>query len=146
MIPPFIFGFDSFPKWIFQGLSFLVISCPCALVISVPLAFFGGIGRASRQGILVKGGSYIETLANLETVVFDKTGTLTRGNFKVTEIHPEGIDEHELIKIAAAAESASSHPIAKSIIEACREICGGEAWYDVKIHHRGRRKRRDVYV
>ena len=132
VIPPFIFGFDSFPKWIFQGLSFLVISCPCALVISVPLAFFGGIGRASRQGILVKGGSYIETLANLETVVFDKTGTLTRGNFKVTEIHPEGIDEHELIKIAAAAESASSHPIAKSIIEACREKCGGEAWYDVK--------------
>ena len=132
IIPPFIFGFDSFSKWIFQGLSFLVISCPCALVISVPLAFFGGIGRASRQGILIKGGSYIETLANLETVVFDKTGTLTKGNFKVTEIHPEGIDEKSLLQIAAAAESASSHPIAKSIIEACREVCKDAAPADVK--------------
>ena len=118
IVPPIIFGFDSFPKWIFQGLSFLVISCPCALVISVPLAFFGGIGGASKRGILVKGGNYLETLAELETVVFDKTGTLTKGNFKVTELRPEGIGEDELLALAASAESASSHPIARSIVEA----------------------------
>ncbi len=120
-VPPFIFGFETFRKWIFQGLSFLVISCPCALVISVPLAFFGGIGGASRCGILIKGGNYLEALAAVGTVVFDKTGTLTKGSFRVTEVRPNGIDETTLLHTAAMAELSSSHPIAKSIVDACLE-------------------------
>lgn len=119
-LPPLL-GFGGFKQWITQGLTFLVISCPCALVISVPLAFFGGIGAASRQGVLVKGGNYLEALAQLDTVVFDKTGTLTKGNFRVTKINAVGTDENKLLATAAMAESASSHPIAKSIIDACRE-------------------------
>lgn len=94
---------------------FLVISCPCALVISVPLSFFGGIGAASRQGVLVKGSNYLEALAEMETIVFDKTGTLTKGEFKVTEILPEGMDKDQLLALAAQAESYSDHPIAQSI-------------------------------
>lgn len=121
ILPPLL-GLGSFRRWIAQGLTFLVISCPCALVISVPLAFFGGIGGASKQGILVKGGNYLEALAELETVVFDKTGTLTKGNFRVTEIHPTGeVDEGQLLKLAGMAEASSSHPIARSILDACRE-------------------------
>jgi len=114
----------DFRKWIAQGLTFLVISCPCALVISVPLSFFGGIGAASKRGILVKGGSALEALTEIETVVFDKTGTLTEGSFALTEIHPDGISERELLHLAAIAESASSHPIARSIAAAYRERYG----------------------
>lgn len=105
-------------EWIHRSLTFLVISCPCALVISVPLSFFGGIGGASRVGILVKGGNYLEALAKTETVVLDKTGTLTRGEFQVSEVHPNGISETELLAIAAHAEMYSDHPIARSIREA----------------------------
>lgn len=104
---------------IHRALIFLVISCPCALVISVPLAFFGGIGGASRQGILVKGGNYLEVLANAEIVVFDKTGTLTRGVFNVTAIHPKEFDEKRLLELAALAESYSDHPISRSLRDAC---------------------------
>ncbi|WP_294550352.1 heavy metal translocating P-type ATPase [uncultured Pseudoflavonifractor sp.] len=101
-----------------RALIFLVISCPCALVISVPLSFFGGIGGASRQGILVKGGNYLEALANTETVVFDKTGTLTQGVFNVTAIHPDQCSERQLLELAALAESYSDHPISRSLREA----------------------------
>ncbi len=105
--------------WIGQALIFLVISCPCALVISVPLSFFGGIGGASKCGILVKGGNYMEVLAKTETVVFDKTGTLTKGVFNVTVIHPDKISQSQLLELAAIAESYSEHPVARSIREAC---------------------------
>lgn len=114
VVPPLVTG-GNWAMWIHRALIFLVISCPCALVISVPLSFFGGIGGASRQGILVKGGNYLEVLANSEIVVFDKTGTLTKGVFEVAEIHPEGMSEDELLELAAYAESWSDHPIAKSI-------------------------------
>ena len=127
VVPPFIFGWNmaNFTKWLTQGLSFLVISCPCALVISVPLAFFGGIGGASKKGILVKGGNYLEALSDVYAIVFDKTGTLTKGSFRVTELHPEnGADEMTLVTLAAKAESSSSHPIAKSIVEAYTEMSG----------------------
>ena len=116
VIPPLFAG--GWLMWLHRALIFLVISCPCALVISVPLSFFGGIGGAGRQGILVKGGSYLEVLARTETVVFDKTGTLTKGVFNVTAVHPESIDEGRLIELAAYAESYSTHPIAKSILDA----------------------------
>lgn len=115
LVPPIFVG--EFPMWIERGLIFLVISCPCALVISIPLSFFGGIGKASKNGILVKGSNYLETLNNVDTVVFDKTGTLTQGVFKVNEIHNVDIDENKLLELAAYAESNSSHPIAVSIRE-----------------------------
>ena len=104
-------------EWINRALIFLVISCPCALVISVPLSFFGGIGGASKQGILIKGGSYLEALAKAEIVVFDKTGTLTHGTFSVTAVHPDKISEKQLLEYAAYAESYSTHPLAVSITE-----------------------------
>ena len=116
VVPSLVFG--GWAEWIHRALIFLVISCPCALVISVPLSFFGGIGGASRCGILVKGGNYLETLADTEIVVFDKTGTLTRGVFNVTAIHPDACSEHELIELAALAESYSNHPISRSLREA----------------------------
>src|SRR5699024_3687128 len=101
----------------YRALVFLVISCPCALVISIPLGFFGGVGGASRRGILVKGSNYLEALNNVETVVFDKTGTLTKGVFNVTEIYPEkDYIEDDLIEIAAYGEIYSNHPIATSIL------------------------------
>lgn len=118
VLPPLITGGD-WAKWLEQALIFLVISCPCALVISVPLTFFGGIGGASRQGVLVKGSNYLEALARTETVVFDKTGTLTRGVFNVTAIHPDECSEARLLELAALAESYSTHPIARSLREAC---------------------------
>ena len=124
VIPPVIMGliggFDTAPfsEWILRAINFLIISCPCALVISVPMSFFGGIGGASRKGILIKGSSYLEALAHAETVVYDKTGTLTKGNFKVTAIHPEKIDEHALLDLAATAESYSDHPISRSLKQA----------------------------
>ena len=128
IVPPLVTGWslESFSKWLTQGLSFLVISCPCALVISVPLAFFGGIGGASKRGILVKGGNYLEALADVSGVVFDKTGTLTKGSFRVTETRPENVDEKTLITLAAKAEASSSHPIAKSIVEAYHEMTGSD--------------------
>lgn len=105
-------------QWIYRALTFLVISCPCAIVVSVPLSFFGGIGGASNAGILIKGSNYMETLANIKTVVFDKTGTLTRGNFAVTGVHHSELEDAELLRLAAHAESHSPHPIAKSLAEA----------------------------
>lgn len=117
MIPPLFFG-GMWSDWIHRGLIFLVISCPCALVISIPLGFFGGIGKASRKGILVKGSQYLEALNDLDTVVFDKTGTITKGTFKVTEIQSaNGFDKDELLEIAAYVESYSNHPIALSILQ-----------------------------
>ncbi len=105
----------DFIKWIYRALSFLVISCPCALVVSIPLSFFAGIGKASSEGILVKGASYLELLSSVKTVVFDKTGTLTKGTFCVTEINPIGMDRHELLSICAHMEIYSDHPVAVSI-------------------------------
>ena len=116
IVPPLVIGGDWI-EWIRRGMVFLVISCPCALVISIPLAFFGGIGAASRHGVLVKGSNYLEALNHVSTVVFDKTGTLTKGVFKVTEIvSANGLSDEELLKYAALAESFSGHPIAKSIL------------------------------
>ena len=116
-VPPIFAG--HWADWIMRALTFLVISCPCALVISIPLTFFGGIGGASRLGILVKGGNYLEALSKTGTAVFDKTGTLTRGVFKVTAVHPaDGVTEADLLETAALAESFSSHPISKSLREA----------------------------
>jgi len=113
-VPAWLGG--GFISWLMRALTFLVISCPCALVISIPLTFFGGIGGASRCGILVKGGNYLEALAHTESVVFDKTGTLTRGVFTVTKVHPAGgVSEADLLETAALAESYSSHPISKSL-------------------------------
>ena len=116
VLPPFLIAGAEFSDWLYRALVFLVASCPCALVISIPLSFFGGIGGASRNGILVKGSNYLEALYNVDTVVFDKTGTLTKGVFTVTDIVPtEGISKEELLRLAACAESASTHPIALSI-------------------------------
>lgn len=118
IVPPLFLG-QSWSDWVMRGLVFLVVSCPCALVISVPLSFFGGIGGASRAGILVKGSNYLETLANAETVVFDKTGTLTNGTFEVIAVHPsEGIESNKLLYLAAHAEAFSDHPIALSLKKA----------------------------
>ena len=132
LVPPLVIPGAAFAEWLQRALTFLVISCPCALVISVPLTFFAGIGGASRNGILIKGSNYLETLANCKTAVFDKTGTLTRGVFEVSRILPAaGIGEDRLLKTAAAAESASNHPIALSIRKAAGEketgLPGGQA-------------------
>ena len=120
-VVPLLFG-GQFSIWLYRALMFLVVSCPCALVISVPLAFFGGIGGASRKGILVKGSNYLEALSKLDTVVFDKTGTLTEGVFEVTAVHPEIISENELLHLAAHVESLSTHPIAASLRAAYKDI------------------------
>ena len=120
ILPPFITG-QAFSIWIYRALTFLVISCPCALVISVPMSFFSGIGAASKKGVLVKGSNYLETMAKLHTVVFDKTGTLTKGEFKVAEIHSVDGDEKKqsmVLELAALAESYSDHPISRSIRDA----------------------------
>ena len=119
-IPPFFCAsfVDGFAVWLYRALTFLVVSCPCALVISVPLTFFGGIGGASRHGILIKGGNYMDTLANLRTVVFDKTGTLTKGVFAVDAVHPSTLDASELLHLAAHVESYSTHPIATALRDA----------------------------
>ena len=113
VVPPLFVG--NWGEWVSRALIFLVVSCPCALVISVPLSFFGGIGGASANGILIKGGNFVETLAKVDTVVLDKTGTLTQGNFEVTAIHPESVSEQELLEIAALAENYSTHPISASL-------------------------------
>lgn len=119
VVPPLVSGSFDFGKWVFRALEFLVISCPCALVISVPLSFFGGIGGASRKGILVKGSNFMEALADCHTVVFDKTGTLTKGNFRVTGVKPaDGVEANRILELAAHAEYASDHPVARSLTEA----------------------------
>ena len=121
-IPPLLIPKEVFSDWLYRALIFLVVSCPCALVISIPLGFFGGIGAASGSGILIKGSNYLEALNDIDTIVFDKTGTLTKGVLKVTEIKPaEGFREEELLKYAAYAESYSGHPAAVSVLNAYRE-------------------------
>lgn len=122
LIPPLVVPGATFEDWIYRGLIFLVISCPCALVISIPLSFFGGIGGASRRGILVKGSNYLEALAQTEIVVFDKTGTLTKGIFQVQQVLPVGISAEELLEIAAYAESYSNHPISLSLQKAYGKV------------------------
>ena len=117
VLPPLLFQ-EAWGIWIQRALIFLVISCPCALVISIPLGFFGGIGGASRRGILVKGSNYLEALSRAEIVVFDKTGTLTKGTFTVTAVHPDILPEDRLLELAALAESYSDHPISRSLREA----------------------------
>lgn len=117
VLPPLLLG-QSWAEGVRRACTFLVISCPCALVISVPMSFFGGIGAASRKGVLVKGSNFLEALSNMTTIVFDKTGTLTRGEFKVTEILPGSIGKEELLELTAYAESYSDHPISRSILEA----------------------------
>jgi Cd2+/Zn2+-exporting ATPase len=121
-LPPLFIPGATFQEWLYRALVFLVVSCPCALVISIPLSFFGGIGGASRNGILVKGGNYLEALAKTEIVVFDKTGTLTKGVFRVQDVVPEGISREELLEMAAHAESYSDHPISQSL----QRAYGGE--------------------
>ncbi len=121
LIPPVLFSNTTLTDWIYRALTFLVVSCPCALVISIPLSFFGGLGGASKMGILVKGSNYLEALAKLETVVFDKTGTLTEGVFEVQKIEAIGIKEEELLKYATYAESFSNHPISLSLKKAYSE-------------------------
>ena len=118
VIPPLIVDGATFSDWVYRALVFLVISCPCALVISVPLSFFGGIGGASKMGVLVKGGNYLQALADTEIIVFDKTGTLTKGTFNVTDIQPNGMSRDELLEITAYAESYSNHPISMSLKQA----------------------------
>ena len=118
IIPPLVLSNTTFSNWIYRALSFLVVSCPCALVISIPLSFFGGIGACAKSQILVKGSSYLENLSNVKTIVFDKTGTLTQGVFEVQEIHNLDISKEELLKFAAYAEEYSNHPIALSIKKA----------------------------
>ena len=118
IVPPLVIPGAVFTDWVYRALTFLVISCPCALVISVPLSFFGGIGAASRKGVLVKGSNYLEALAQAEIVVFDKTGTLTKGVFKVQDLKPQGISAQALLEVTAYAESYSNHPISLSLREA----------------------------
>ena len=131
ILPPLVAG-GAWGVWVYRALTFLVISCPCALVISVPLSFFGGIGAASRRGILLKGSTCVETLARVRTVVFDKTGTLTRGAFAVTAVHPApGFDRDNVLALAAAAEAASSHPLARAIVAAVPAASAGAVAADV---------------
>jgi Zn2+/Cd2+-exporting ATPase len=119
VVPSVILGRGDFFEWLYRGLIFLVVSCPCALVISIPLSFFGGIGGASRNGILIKGGNYLEALNHVSIVLLDKTGTLTKGVFQVTDIKPQkGISQQEVLRVAAHVESYSNHPIARSILSA----------------------------
>ncbi len=149
ILPPLVLslmGADSpaalFGTWIYRACTFLVISCPCALVISVPLGFFGGIGAASKKGVLVKGSNYLELLADIDTIVFDKTGTLTKGEFKVQKVAPVSMEENELLELAALAEGYSTHPIAVSIREAygqpldLERVAGTEELSGLGIHTR----------
>lgn len=134
VLPP-LFGFGSFTVWIYRALSFLIISCPCALVISIPLSFFGGIGGGAKQGILVKGGNYLDALQKVDTVVFDKTGTLTKGVFRVARVNTAaGVTGEELLRLAAAAEKHSLHPIAQSITEYCIDEMNADAEEPLQIN------------
>lgn len=121
IFPPLLLEGATFSEWIYRALSFLVVSCPCALVISVPLSFFGGIGGASKVGVLVKGSNYLEALANTEIAIFDKTGTLTKGVFEVQQVNPVGISKERLLETVAYAEYYSNHPIAQSVKRAYRK-------------------------
>ena len=132
VLPPLIIENATFADYIYRALSFLVVSCPCALVISVPLSFFGGIGSCAKQGILIKGGSYIEMLSKADTVIFDKTGTLTQGVFEVIQINPVNCTSDELIEFAAYAENVSSHPVAKPVISAYGKDIGISLISDAK--------------
>ena len=137
VVPPLVRLLLGMPplwgEWVIRALTFLVISCPCALVISIPLSFFGGIGCASTHGILVKGSNYLEALSNTKYLVFDKTGTLTKGVFEVTHLYPEdGVTEEKLLYYAAAAEHASSHPISLSLKKACKDPIDGTAIRDIE--------------
>lgn len=132
VVPPALLGFETLGSWVYRSLSFLVVSCPCALVISVPLSFFGGIGGASREGILVKGSNYLEALAKTEIMVFDKTGTLTEGVFDVKTVHAINYSEEELIDLAAHAESFSNHPISQSLKRACQKEIDNSRVSDVE--------------
>nr|WP_314698929.1 heavy metal translocating P-type ATPase [uncultured Prevotella sp.] len=134
VIPPFFYDSyaSAFGVWLYRALTFLVVSCPCALVISIPLTFFAGIGGASHKGILIKGGNYMDALAKLSTVVFDKTGTLTKGTFDVEAIHPEKLSEKELLRLAAYVERYSTHPIALALCAACDEEKGDGVVEDVQ--------------
>ena len=123
LVPSFAPG-QGFSVWVYRACSFLVVSCPCALVISVPLSFFGGLGAASKKGILIKGSNYLEAMGTLDTVVFDKTGTLTTGKFQVTEVNPVSISREELLTLAAYGECHSNHPIALSVLEAYEKETG----------------------
>ena len=144
LTPPLLFG-GAWGDWVYRALTFLVISCPCALVISVPLSFFGGIGAASRRGILLKGSNALETLAHVRTVVFDKTGTLTRGAFAVTQVLPApGFDRATLLTLAAHAESASTHPLAKAIVAAAPSPIDPTAVANLR-EHAGRGVSADVH-
>lgn len=144
-IPPIVVPNAEFFDWLYRGLVFLVVSCPCALVLSIPLSFFSGIGNSSKHGILIKGSNYLEALKDIDTVVFDKTGTLTKGVFKVTKVLPVGISEDELIEYAAYAEVNSNHPIAKSIVSYYKENIDLEkityfeeiAAHGIKIEYKG---------
>lgn len=131
VIPPLLTGQDL-AMWVERALTFLVISCPCALVISVPLSFFGGIGGASKCGVLIKGSNYLEALARTEIIVFDKTGTLTKGNFAVTGIYPEGISKEELLELSAYAEKDSNHPISRSIRSAYGKTMDSDRAWEAK--------------
>jgi Cd2+/Zn2+-exporting ATPase len=133
VLPPLL-GFGPFTVWLYRALSFLIISCPCALVISIPLSFFGGIGGGAKQGVLVKGGNYLDALKRVDTIVFDKTGTLTKGVFEVSRVCPsEASGEEELIRLAAIAENHSNHPIAKSIISYYNKNFGPLGSSDIQI-------------
>ena len=132
IIPPLVLEGATFSDWLYRALVFLVISCPCALVISIPMSFFGGIGGASRNGILVKGSNYLEALAKTEIVVFDKTGTLTKGVFKVQEVAPDGISKEKLLEMTAYAESYSNHPISLSLKQAYGKKIDGTRITDVE--------------
>ena len=132
IIPPLLFENQAFSDWLYRALSFLVVSCPCALVISIPLSFFGGLGGASKMGILIKGSNYLEALANTETVVFDKTGTLTKGVFEVQKVEAVDMPYEELIRIAAHAENYSNHPISASIKKAYNKEIDTSAIEDAK--------------
>ncbi|MFV0341952.1 MAG: heavy metal translocating P-type ATPase [Anaerocolumna sp.] len=147
VVPPLVIPGATFSDWVYRALIFLVISCPCALVVSIPLGFFGGIGGASRHGVLVKGSNYLEALNDVDTIVFDKTGTLTKGIFKVTKVNPMiGYEEEELLRLAAYAESHSNHPIAISIVKAYEGVVDKNLIYDVteipghglKINYQGK--------
>jgi len=132
--PPLFLPGEDLQTWVYRALVVLVVSCPCALVISIPLGYFGGIGGASRRGILIKGANFLDVLADVRTVVFDKTGTLTQGEFKVTEVVPEtGWSREQLLTLAAYAESHSNHPVATSIVQAYRKTIGGELSPDRQV-------------
>lgn len=132
LVPYFIVDNYVFNEWLYRGLVFLVISCPCALVVSIPLGYFGGIGLASRNGILFKGGNFLDVMTKVDTIVMDKTGTLTKGVFKVQKVKPEGLNENDLVRITAALEKNSTHPVGKAVVEYAGNKIGNTVASDVE--------------